>query len=884
MVDSVITKQELIDAQKDAQTLEDVVNGPSGELIETRLGRQVYTLASIPIINAVNRDEINGLLAPKANSIDVYQKTETYTKLEVDAATYKKTEVFTKSEVTSLVTPKADLTYVDTAIGAISTDASKQYATLALANADIASIALNKNVFISEAVNGGYWYKATAGATSLTKSAYDPLTQAKLYTDLEIGKNNPKNINISLAGLTSKSLTATEAQNKIIYFSDALGGDCTVLFPKQKGIWQVRHQATGGNILLKTIDSAITPITIINGQLVTVVSDGINLLAVGADKAPITNPVLTNPKSSATPSASSNDTSLATTEFARRAANSITEVNVSAGGVVELTTTQMGYPMLRLTGALTADVTLNFPSGIGRYSINNRTTGGFNVILKGFNQSSAFVTLKPSYSESIQLYNGVVSKLITEPVLPIATSAVLGGVKIGAGLTVDADGTLNASGGSGGSVQRFAGKFGLGKNYSVGDVVEHGSGIYQVVVTVTGSSTPPNLSGSYQKIAHNLYSGPNLKISQVSKTTEYTQEYYIPAFMDKQGVYCIPKGARYVVFSTDYGKTHSSTVLVDLGSATYARWIKQTKDGELFICSTTTVSGQPNITKFWKSTGWKGDGTVPTWAVVYQFQRQGIYAADWGFSQHGPFVLITDYGSKASVSGDEYARYCYLSKDYGKTWQTIFDLATVTTGIGVHMHGACFDPYWNRIWISFGDGAFGKNGLLYSDDLGVSWTWALQNNAQGVNFTQSVNIVALPTCILFASDSYPNGIQRIDRAQGRTPTAGYYTVDSAWMIPDQPASLAYLFQQVSRSEWIPDAPYLFVYSAENVTGKSGVVATFDGWSFDQIWISDANNTAGYGGRSVIGVTPTNEVIIGSFDSSNPPETPWQKITIKVNVD
>ena len=91
-----------------------------------------------------------------------------------------------KSYVDSQDQLKADKTYVDSAIGAISTDASKQYATLALANADIASISINKNIFVSESVNGGYWYKATAEATSLTKSPYDPLEQAKEYTDAEI--------------------------------------------------------------------------------------------------------------------------------------------------------------------------------------------------------------------------------------------------------------------------------------------------------------------------------------------------------------------------------------------------------------------------------------------------------------------------------------------------------------------------------------------------------------------------------------------------------------------------------------------------------------------------------------------------------------------------
>ena len=173
MADSVISKQELIDAQKDAQALEEVINGEPGKLIKTRLGRLVYTLASVPQINTMTREEVTSALAPKAD------KTETAAALDTKA---NQADTFLKSEVTDLVAPKADLTYVDTAIGAISTDASKQYATLALANADIANIALNKNIFVSENANGGYWYKATAGATSLTKSPYDPLVLANDFT------------------------------------------------------------------------------------------------------------------------------------------------------------------------------------------------------------------------------------------------------------------------------------------------------------------------------------------------------------------------------------------------------------------------------------------------------------------------------------------------------------------------------------------------------------------------------------------------------------------------------------------------------------------------------------------------------------------------------
>lgn len=54
--------------------------------------------------------------------------------------------------------------------------AAYQYNTMAEANADISNITANQNVNVADS---GLHYKATAGATTLTKSPYDPLTQAK---------------------------------------------------------------------------------------------------------------------------------------------------------------------------------------------------------------------------------------------------------------------------------------------------------------------------------------------------------------------------------------------------------------------------------------------------------------------------------------------------------------------------------------------------------------------------------------------------------------------------------------------------------------------------------------------------------------------------------
>lgn len=57
------------------------------------------------------------------------------------------------------------------------------YATLAEANAKVAEIPLNRLVRVLNATEGGDYYKASADATSLTKSAYDPVIKSNQYTD-----------------------------------------------------------------------------------------------------------------------------------------------------------------------------------------------------------------------------------------------------------------------------------------------------------------------------------------------------------------------------------------------------------------------------------------------------------------------------------------------------------------------------------------------------------------------------------------------------------------------------------------------------------------------------------------------------------------------------
>lgn len=217
MADQVLTKQKLINADEDLGDLEEVLNGPPGKLIKTRLGREVYTLSSVPQINTMTREEVAAAVAPKANKADV-----------------------------------------DTALSNLSTTANKYYPTLAAANADIANIALNQSVTVSEEANSGLWYKATVGATTLTKSPYDPVKQAEKYADSNFSYkvSQEKNLYNDSNNVTGKYVIATEESAGQISSSP---GTILNVFPVEAGkTYNIESSSFASNlfsIALRTTNS-----------------------------------------------------------------------------------------------------------------------------------------------------------------------------------------------------------------------------------------------------------------------------------------------------------------------------------------------------------------------------------------------------------------------------------------------------------------------------------------------------------------------------------------------------------------------------------------------------------------------------------------------------
>ena len=275
----------------------------------------------------------------------------------------------------------------------------------------------------------------------------------------------------------------------------------------------------------------------------------------------------------------------------------------------------------------------------------------------------------------------------------------------------------------------------------------------------------------------------------------------------------------------------------------------------------------------------KGYGTGSTsWSVVLKGSNPQVkFVSAWGLSVHKNIVLANEYGPKSGytwnggtqiIADGKNARYTYLSLDFGKTWTTIFDLNAWLARKGrrtkgQHLHGVAWDPYWNRIWLNFGDNMSGaaSNGILYSDNLGSTWREA--HFFSGTNGTQTVGILPLPRCVLFAGDVNPSGLHRINRSQGKI-RSGHYTLDLAY---DAPASLGmHLGQSISHVRRSgDDVPAFFGFCPDVVAGPSFVIATYDGYSVIEVWRDRVARPAGKGIRNVVGPTLRGNLIVASND-------------------
>lgn len=317
--------------------------------------------------------------------------------------------------------------------------------------------------------------------------------------------------------------------------------------------------------------------------------------------------------------------------------------------------------------------------------------------------------------------------------------------------------------------------------------------------------------------------------------------------------------------------------------------VRQLDNGELLI---TCLRGATSRREIWVSDK-LDDPAERTFTRTLEVRAPFIkFTSAWSQDDNGPIVIVNEYGPKTptwtgqAVAEGENARYTYLSTDYGLTWNSIFDLNNYLTNTqgrasvdNQHLHGVAWDPYWDRIWVTFGDnmGGNGSNGIVYSDDMGVTWETAHYYTGTTPPH-QCVGIQPMPKCVLFFTDNVTPGrpdVVRIDRKEGRYKAGGYTTVD-AWESTAEGKHLCQGSSRIMRRG--DDAPALAAYCSEGTPAPSFAIATMDGYKFKEIWRDGVDNPSGFGSRSIVGPTKRGKVIISSNDQKV--EGMWSEIKME----
>jgi len=199
----------------------------------------------------------------------------------------------------------------------------------------------------------------------------------------------------------------------------------------------------------------------------------------------------------------------------------------------------------------------------------------------------------------------------------------------------------------------------------------------------------------------------------------------------------------------------------------------ETDDGEAILFH--SPSGLPG--KVYRSTGWTTSHTAATWTLVLTTTggavnnyglNNAVFGDDSVVAGTSKYGVIGCYGTQTPSTGDATTsgRYVYFTSDYGANWSLVFDLYTWSGNTaGMHVHSAAYDPWWDRLWVAWGDVQMnGKLDVVYSDDHGATWTQldALPSTYSALGAMQSTTVLPRPDCILFGSD--PNqGLWMIPR-------------------------------------------------------------------------------------------------------------------------
>ena len=206
----------------------------------------------------------------------------------------------------------------------------------------------------------------------------------------------------------------------------------------------------------------------------------------------------------------------------------------------------------------------------------------------------------------------------------------------------------------------------------------------------------------------------------------------------------------------------------------------------------------------YRSTGWAVNPLTAVWTQVVQ-PTAGASFINFGFSAVDNVVLVGEY-----VVPRDASKKLRVSTDYGVTFNDVLNLDVMHPGLegATHWHATAIDPWADtpsgkRLWASHGDG---PRAILYSDDLGATWTTLNTTN-------QPTTLTATPYGMVASTDEEPNGVYRILRKDN--PADMTYEIIHELRFG---FGLGLLYGFASDAMYDPDTGLVFIAFNSRVTG------------------------------------------------------------------
>lgn len=258
--------------------------------------------------------------------------------------------------------------------------------------------------------------------------------------------------------------------------------------------------------------------------------------------------------------------------------------------------------------------------------------------------------------------------------------------------------------------------------------------------------------------------------------------------------------------------------------------VRQLDNGELLVGLSDDYPTNSVKSSIWLSSNY-ASGTLSFIKVLDADDYQQNLDLMWGFGGAGEIYVVSEYDSKAYGARSAQQRV-WLTVDSGVTWSAVYDHGTGSLSSN-HVHGCCYDQYREAIWVSTGD--LTGTSIIVSWDLGDTWETVTVKH-------QPTAIYAFPECVVFGTDSAPNGVLII-----ANPSPDNLVITATYRI-NQSSALTHV---AARPYRLGNGYPLLIPYVTAVSGIGRVLASYDGFSWFELW-KDSRSYTGKGPSAAFG--------------------------------